>query len=119
MFGVEFRRWVLILSTTALCVAVLSCEGETVSKGDKKRFLKEVDRLENPSEKKAELEAYINRNPDGPPSVIRIWHFAGPTENRAPSGRTQIGRQNTDRAEDRHRTSLFTSTSRSSRCMTI
>ena len=66
MFGVEFRRWVLILSTTALCVAVLSCEGETVSKGDKKRFLKEVDRLENPSEKKAELEAYINRNPDGP-----------------------------------------------------
>ena len=66
MFGVGFRRWVLILSTTALCVAVLSCEGETVSKGDKKRFLKEVDRLENPSEKKAELEAYINRNPEGP-----------------------------------------------------
>ena len=66
MFGVEFRRWVLILSATALCVAVVSCEGETVSKGDKKQFLKEVDLLEDPSEKRAELEAYITRNPDGP-----------------------------------------------------
>ena len=61
-----FRRWALILSATALCAAVLSCEGETVSKGDKKRFLEEVDRLENPAKKRAELEAYINRNPDGP-----------------------------------------------------
>lgn len=61
-----FRRWALILPATALCVAALSCEGETVSRGDNRQFLEEVDRLENPSKKRAELEAYINRNPDGP-----------------------------------------------------
>ena len=62
----KFRRWALILPATALCAAILSCEGETVSRGDKKQFLEEVDRLDNPSKKRAELEAYINRNPGGP-----------------------------------------------------
>ena len=66
MFGVDCRSWVLILSVTALSVSALSCEGETVLRDDKKRFLEEVDRLENPSKKRTELESYVTQNPDGP-----------------------------------------------------
>ena len=66
MFPVELRSWALILLAMSLCAAFLSGERKRESTGDKKRFLHEVDRLENPSEKKAELEAYIARNAEGP-----------------------------------------------------
>ena len=66
MLRVGPRSWALILFTMSLCVVLLSGEGKRESTGDKKRFLKEVDRLENTSEKRAELESYIARNPEGP-----------------------------------------------------
>ena len=52
VFPVELRSWALIQLAMSLCAAFLSGERKRESTGDKKRFLHEVDRLENPSEKK-------------------------------------------------------------------